>query len=245
MKKDLVKTSNYERFRTAVTAVEQRGAPEANMLLVVGDPGFSKSIIVNKWAVDSKAVYLRAKTDWTPTRFLRELAFELGVDRSGRSEEIFGRVTAAISRQQIPIVIDEVQHTLAHRARTLEAIRDVSDLTETIVVLVAGEPRVLDRISLFPQIASRVAKVVDFQAASIEDIERCCKELSEIDIARDLVEEIHKQSAGRMRHVINAIALIERAAKRNGQKKAHAADFAGKQLVYDWLARRPRGARAS
>ncbi len=245
MKRDLVKTSNYERFRTAITAIEQRGAPEVNMLLVVGEPGFSKSIIVNKWAIDSRAVYLRAKTEWTPMRFLRELAFELGVDRSGRREEIFGRVAAAISKQQIPLVIDEVQHTLAHRARTLEAIRDISDLTETIVVLVAGEARVQDRITLFPQIARRIGKVIDFQAATLEDVERSCKELAEIEIAKDLVEEIHKQSVGQMDRVINAIALVERAAKRNGSKKVHAADFAGKALVHDWQARRPRAMRAS
>ena len=244
MKKDLVKTSNYERFRTAVTAVEQRGALEASMLLVIGDPGFSKSLIVERWAIASKAVYLRAKTDWTPARFLRELALQLGVDRSGRSEDIFGRVTAKIITEQIPMVIDEVQHCLHDRARTLEAIRDISDLAENIVVLVAGEPRVLDRMALFPQISSRICKVVDFLAASIDDVELCCKELPDVDIARDLVEEIHKQSGGRMRHVINAIALIERAAKRNGSKKVHASDFAGKALVYDWQARRPRG-RAS
>jgi AAA domain-containing protein len=244
MKKDLVKTSNYERFRTAVTAVEQRGAPEASMLLVVGDPGFSKSIIVNRWAVDSKAVYLRAKVGWTPPRFQKELAAALGVDRSGRADEVFARIVAVIGKQELPLVIDEVQHTLHDRARTLEAIRDISDVTETIVVLVAGEERVQDRIGLFPQLASRIAKVVDFQAATVEDVKRCCEELCEVEIAADLAVEIHKQSGGRMRSVINAIALVERAAKRNGQKKAHAADFAGKALVYDWQSRRPRG-RAS
>src|SRR5882672_6798709 len=133
MKRELVKTGNYEKFRTAITAVEQRGAPEASMLLTMIDPGFSKSIIVNKWAVDSKAVYLRAKVGWTPSRFQNELAVELGIDRSGRAADVFGRIVAAIGRESIPLVIDEVQHTLLKRAMTLEAIRDISDITETIV----------------------------------------------------------------------------------------------------------------
>jgi len=245
MKNELVKTSNYERFRAAISAVEQRGAPEVSMLLVCGDPGFSKSIIVNKWAIDAKAVYLRAKTDWTPTRFLRELAFALGVERNGRSDEVFGRIVAAIAKSQSPLVIDEVQHTLPNRARTLEAIRDISDLTEIIVVLVAGEGRVLDRIALFPQIASRIHKVVNFEAASLDDVAACCSEMAEVEIAHDLVEEIRKQSGGRMRHVVNAIALIERAAKRSGKKKVAAADFEGKALVQDWQIRRQRSARAA
>jgi hypothetical protein len=245
MKKELVKTSNYERFRTAITAVENRGAPEASMLLVAGDPGFSKSIIVNRWAVEQRAVYLRAKVNWTPRAFLRELARALNVDNTGRADGIFARVCAVIGKEQMPIIIDEVQHTLADRARVLEAVRDVSDLTETIVVLVAGEESVQQKIARYPQISSRILKMVEFHAASVEDVRRCCKDLPEdLDIAADLADEIHKQSAGRMRDVINAIALVEHTAKRNGKKKVALADFAGKALVNNWQTRRA-AARAS
>ena len=242
MKKELVKTANYERFRAAITAVEQRGAPEASLLLVVGDPGFSKSIVVNRWAVEAKAVYLRAKVGWTPNRFLLELAEELRVDVSGGAKQIFARVVAVVGKQQMPIIIDEVQHTLINGARVLEAVRDISDLTETIVVLVAGEERLLPRIARYPQISSRIGKVVEFTAASIDDVARTCDELSEIKIDRDLAIEIHRQSNGRMRDVVGAIAIIERAAKRTGSRHVKAADFAGKALVHDWQTRRPRGA---
>lgn len=245
MKKELVKTSNYERFRTGVTAVENRGAAEASLMLVVGEPGFSKSVIVERWAVEKKAVYLRAKVEWTPSRFLGELAESLAVDTGGKTKEVFGRVISAIGRNQTPIVVDEVQHTLANRARVLEAIRDISDLTETLVVLVAGEERVLPKIARFPQIRSRIAKVVEFMPATVDDIARCCAELAGVEVARDLVEEIHRQTDGRMRDAINAIARIEQAAKRNGQKKVNAADFAGKALVEDWQARRPAGRRGA
>lgn len=243
MKRNLVKTRNYELFRTGITAVEQRGAAEASLMLVVGDPGFSKSVIVEKWAVEEKAVYLRAKVEWTPARFLYELAEALRVDTSGRAKEVFGRVISTIGRQQVKIVIDEVQHTLANRARVLEAVRDISDLTETIVVLVAGEERVLPKIARYPQISSRIAKVVEFLPASVDDVVLCCKELAEVEFSRDLAEEILRQSGGRMRDVINAIARVERVAKRSGIKRASLADFAGKALVEDWQARKPRAGR--
>lgn len=244
MQKHLVKTSNYERFRSAITAVERRGAPEASWVVVAGHPGLSKSIIVNRWAVDTKAVYLRAKVDWTPAQFLDELATVLGVDTTGRRREVFGRVVAAIAKQNVPLIVDELQHLLKNRARTLEAVRDVSDITETIVVLVAGEDKVLNRLALYPQLSSRVARVVEFGTATLEDVERACRELSDVEIARDLVEEIRAQSDGLMRHVINAIAAIEQDAKRNGKKKAVAADYAGKALVMDWQKRRQRATSA-
>lgn len=245
MKKELVKTSNYERYRTAISAVERRGAPEASWVLVAGHPGVSKSIIVNRWAVDTKAVYLRAKTDWTPNRFLEELAAELGVDMAGRRQEVYGRIVAAIGKQQLPLIVDEVQHTLREGARTLEAVRDISDLTETIVVLVAGSDDVLRKIGRFPQLSSRIARIVEFQLASVEDVERTCKELAEVDFARDLVEEIHRQTGGVMRPVINVIAAIDADAKRSGKKKVTLADYAGKTLTTDWSARmrQPRQTR--
>ena len=40
MKHQFVKTSNYGRFMDAVRDVEQRGAAEASMLLVYGNPGY-------------------------------------------------------------------------------------------------------------------------------------------------------------------------------------------------------------
>lgn len=242
MKKELVRTQNYERFRTAISAVEQRGAPEACMLLVAGAPGMSKSIIVNRWAVEKKAVYLRAKVNWTPGRFLRELAELLGLDSGGGQKEVFARVVGAIGRQQCPLIIDEVQHCLSNGAKTLESVRDISDLTETIVVLVAGEDRVQAKIARYPQIASRIARVVEIGASTLADIEKACKELCEIPIAADLAAEIHRQTGGRMRDVINAIALVEQDSKRNGKSKATLADFQGKALVHDWQTRRPRGA---
>ena len=241
MRKELVKTDNYERFKSGITAVERRGAPEASLLLVVGDPGMSKSIIVNRWAIENKAVYLRAKVNWSPNKMMRELAADLRID--GSSAEIFGRVVAAIARLQVPIVIDEVQHCFANGAKTLEAVRDISDLTETLVVLVAGEERVQAKMARYPQIASRIAYIVEFAPASEADVSKACAQLCEIEVAQDLRDEIKRQSGGRMRFAINAIAEVEREGRRMGKKRVALADFAGKVLVYDWQAQRRRAPR--
>ena len=48
MKKAFVKTENYARFAAGVKAVEQRGAAEAGMMLVHGQPGYGKSHIVER-----------------------------------------------------------------------------------------------------------------------------------------------------------------------------------------------------
>lgn len=240
MKKTFVKTiTNYERFRTGLTAVETRGAAEASLLLVTGEAGFGKSQTVDHWAVHTGAAYLRAKTEWTPHYFMHELAETLKLDTRGRAKDLFGRVAGVIGGQQIPLVIDEVEHCLHNNAKVLEAVRDLSDLTEVTVVIV-GMEQVQAKIARHAQISSRIAKVVEFKPASIEDVSEFCTQLAEVQIAEDLVTEIHRQSAGRVREVLNAIATVERTAQRNGEKIIHLGDMAGQVLTHDWQARRPR-----
>lgn len=244
MKKTFVKNiSNYERFRTGISAVETRGAAEASLMLVTGPAGYGKSQTVDYWAVQTGAAYLRAKVEWTPRYFMTELAETLKIDSRGRAKDIFGRIAGVLGGQQIPLVIDEVEHCLRDSAQVLEAIRDLSDLTEVMVVLV-GMDQVQARIARHAQISSRIAKVIEFIPATIDDVGQLCKQLSEVTIATDLVAEIHRQSAGRVREIMNAIATIEQHAKRNSNPSASLKDMAGMVLTHDWQARRPRLVKA-
>lgn len=239
MKKQFVKTENYERFRTGITAVENRGAAEASLMLVTAEAGYGKSETVDQWAVQVGAAYLRAKEGWTPAWFRSELAENLKIDPRGRPKDVFSRIAGYIGGNQIPLVIDEVENCFDNNAAVLEAVRDFSDLTETIVILV-GMDQVQAKISRHRQISSRIARVVEFQPASIDDVILTCQHLAEVKIEQDLIVEIHRASAGRMRDIMNAIATIENTAKRNGATTVSLADMAGQSLTHDWQARRPR-----
>ena len=239
MRKQFVKTSNYELFRTGITAVEKRGATEASLMLVTAEAGYGKSTTVDHWAIQNGAAYVRAKEGYTPSWFRSELAENLKLDTRGRPKELFGRISGYIGSNQVPIVVDEVEHCLESGAAVLEAIRDLSDLTEVLVILV-GMDQVQTRIRRHAQISSRIARVVEFKPASIDDVVLTCEQLSEVKIAQDLIEEIHKQSAGRMRDIMNAIATVENTALRNGSKTISLAEMAGQSLNHDWQSRRPR-----
>ena len=234
-----VKTSNYERFQEGLAAVDGRGAQESSLLLVTGEAGYGKSETVDRWAVEVGAAYLRAKTDWTPRYFLTELAEQLKVDPTGRSKEIFARVSGYLGRNQTPMVIDEVDHCLRDNARVLEAIRDLSDLTEVVVVLV-GMEKVQAKISRHLQISSRIAHVVTFGPASPDDVMMTCQQKCEVKVAADLALEIHRQSKGRMREIMNAIALVEREASLNSLNEISLEQMGKRQLTLDWQATRPR-----
>lgn len=239
MKKGFVQNSNYARFLQAVKAVEARGAREASMLLVTGAAGLGKSETVDRFAVDTNAVYLRAKETWTKRGLLVEMAETLRIQTNSTNHEMQARIIGAVGTRQTPIIIDEAEFTVKSSASILECVRDISDLTETLVVLV-GMETIESRIARYPQISSRIGQVVQFQPLTEQDVQLACKQLAEVEIDADLVRELRRQSEGKMRLVMNGIATIERIARGNSLDKATGEAFKGVDLCVEWQARRQR-----
>lgn len=234
MKNLFVPISNYKRFRAGISALEHRGATEASLLLVASQAGYGKTKTLQHWVAQEAAIMLRAKTTWTPRYFLTELAAALNVTSKGDTKEIFSAVVEELAKRGLPLVVDEINHCLARGAAVLETIRDLSDLTEVVVVL-AGHEDVQGKIARYPQIRSRIAQVVRFEAATVEDIKLLADQLLVgVTLSDDLVGEIHRQSAGRTREVMNALAQCEQLAKRNSVHKLSAKDVAGLRLVFEW-----------
>ena len=50
MKRTFVKTTNASRFLSGVQALNQRGAEEACLVVVDGEPGLGKSAVIQWWA---------------------------------------------------------------------------------------------------------------------------------------------------------------------------------------------------
>ncbi|MXR36740.1 AAA family ATPase [Craterilacuibacter sinensis] len=239
MKKQFVKTSNFIAFQNAIRAVESRGAAEAGMLLVTGEAGYGKSHTVGSWAEQTGAIYLRANQDWTPHYFMTELAKELRVDTRGPGEKLFNRLVAAMVNpggEPTPLVIDEADHTLHHSAAVLEKIRDFSDRLEMMVILV-GMDQIQAKVSRHAQISSRIARVVSFGAATLQDISLTCDTLCEVKVEPALVAEILRQTGGRMREVMNAIAQVEGIALRNQIASIGMDAIGNRPLVHDWRCR--------
>jgi DNA transposition AAA+ family ATPase len=235
MKHRFAITANVERFMAGVQTVEERGASEACILLVTGDPGYGKTSTVQWWASQNGAIYLRAKASYTPHWILSELVKELGHAPARRSEDLFAQALNVLARDPRPLVIDETEHAL-HDSRVLESIRDLTDLTEVTTVLV-GMEHVQARIARHAQISSRIASVVQFTAATPADVRVCCDTVCEVKVADDLVEEITRQAGGRLREVMNAIAEVERIAKANGAAGIDLRTVGRQRLVHDWQRR--------
>lgn len=242
MKKVFVETKNWEALQNAVTRTEKRGSPEASLILVTGEPGMSKTTTMLKYVASSRATYLRALTTWTPTHLIGALCHSFCVQHPIARDRFNNLISALISHNR-PIIIDELDLVLDRGPRLLELIRDISDSSEQIIILV-GMETILQRISRYKQIASRVSAHVQFKPLDIEDTAALCKGLCDLTIAPDLVAEIHRQAAGSARLVTNAIAVVENLGKRNGMDAVNLSAMRGQVLCADWQRRKSLGSAA-
>ncbi|MDG4552854.1 MAG: ATP-binding protein [Candidatus Competibacter sp.] len=246
MKNIFAVTSNAERFIGAIRALENRGAAESTWVLLTGVPGLGKTELAEWWALTEDAVYLRAKAAWTPRAAQLELAERLGIAPSRGNAELFGQILSTLGRNPTAIVIDEVEHCLRD-AKVLEVFRDLSDLLEIPIVIV-GMDAVRTKIQRHEQISSRIHQVVDFLPATLADVRIMAETLVELPLRwhDDLIEKICVESEGRYRLIMDALAVVERQAKRGGATAVHAADFP-ERLTHDWRLRvsRHKAARAN
>lgn len=87
MKQHFVETSNHHRFMAGVTAVENRGSPEACIQLLTGSPGTGKSVTVDNWGARRDAIYLEGIPGMSLT-FIRDyLADQTNVYARGKFEQ--------------------------------------------------------------------------------------------------------------------------------------------------------------
>ncbi len=242
MKNRLASTSNIKRFLIGIGLLEERGAREASMLLVVGDPGYGKTEAVERWADTVDAVYLCGKPRMTPQIVLGELVREMGEQPEHSYEKRYKQADRLLRLNQNPIILDEAQFYLADKAESLEVVRSLTDRYEVPLILVSMD-QIQETISRFEQISSRIAAVVKMMPATVEDVRICCETLAEVQIADCLVEEIHHHTNGRYREIINAIALAEKFGKRNHLESVTRAAMVGEIIAHDWRDESPRKVR--
>lgn len=248
MKNAFVETSNVKRFLAALSALEERGAQEACLVVVDGAPGLGKTTTLKHWVSQNGCIYLRAKKEWTPSWFMNELLETLRVHPPHSFQKKYAKVleeltvrqnTAMMERRSFGLVIDEADH-VSSKSAILETIRDISDMIEFPTILV-GMGRVNDNLARFPQVASRVSQKVRFDKATKEDVRLLIKHRCEVDVADDLLDFVLTVSQGFNREVLEAIANIERFGLRfePGEAGVTMRDMAGHVIVNDRRSNQP------
>lgn len=240
MKNTFVETANVRRFHSALSALDARGASEACLLVVDGEPGLGKTTTLMHWVAQNGSIYLRAKKNWKPGWFANELLDTMRVDQPHSFEKKYSKClqelamrqnTANMERRTFSLVIDEADH-ISSKSDIIETIRDISDMIELPTILV-GMGKVNEHLKRFPQVQSRVSQKVKFEKLEVADVRRFMDTRCEVKVADDMVRFVHQASGGYNREVMEAMASIERFGLRYdvGEEGVTIADMAGHPLM--------------
>lgn len=248
MKNAFVKTSNVRSYFQALSALEDRGAPEACLIVVDGEPGLGKTTTLRHWVAQTGSIYLRAKKEWDAKWFMDDLLEAMNVVPPAGFKQKFKealkllatlRHDMSLQGGSFGIVIDEADH-IAGKQSILDTVRDLTDNLELPAVLV-GMDKINDKLKRYPQVASRVSQRVHFVRASIEDVRQFIDERCEVRVADDLVEFVLKVTRGYNREILEAIARIERFGliSNPGPNGVTLRDMAGEVIIDDRATSKP------
>ena len=203
---------NVARFTAGIELVRQRGAVEASWMVIDAEPGLGKSPTLEWFSVQEDAPLVRAKAGWTVSWALRDLAAALDLEPKRSSKQNFDQIVSELIIRERTLVVDEINHA-AKTLKVLETLRDITDMTQTMLI-VGGHKGTANTLKAHKQIYDRISTFVNFTHASVRDVRALCDQQCEVPVDDSGVEEIHRQTGGIHRNVMNAIARVEMIGKR-------------------------------
>jgi DNA transposition AAA+ family ATPase len=246
MKAAFVKTENANRFEAAVIALNRRGAAEARFLVVDGLPGLGKTTILDRYASQNEAVFIRAKQGWNEQWLMEDLIAALGLPSQGSLRKNFLKVQEElVSRQMFAaqksrafmIFIDEAD-CFSRTTGVIESIRTLADMSDAAFVLI-GMGKLKDNLVRYPQFASRVTRYCHFEPASFADVRLFMDMICEVKVGDDLCEFVRRATGGFNREIKEAIANIERFGFKHSDEVMTCSTMDSQVLVYDRKNGRP------
>jgi hypothetical protein len=246
MKNAFVKTDNHERFEAAVTALNRRGASEARFLVVDGLPGLGKTTILDRYATQNEAAFMTAKPGWSAQWLMEDIIATLGIPSQGSLRKNTSKVIEELMSRQLHenrkglnylVFIDEAD-SFSRTTSVVETIRMLADMSGACFVLI-GMGKLRDNLVRFPQFASRVTKYCRFEPASVRDVQTFMSQVCDVSVDDGLCDYVRRMTGGFNREIKEAIANIERFAKKNSLSDVNCDSMDGVLLVNDRKNGRP------
>ncbi len=144
-------------------------ANEGCLGMCYGRAGRGKSRTSVWYASNNNCLYIRAQKIWDSSilAFLQTLCRELGIIQPpGRKVAAYDRALEVLRAEARPVFIDEVEKLPRN---FLEVIRDLSDMSQCVFVLV-GEEELQNYLNRDRRVWSRVFQVCEFKPIEKADI---------------------------------------------------------------------------
>ena len=212
MNKIFVKTTNVKNFIGLVENLQNKPKNVPKMGLIYGEPGLGKSQTALWLSCKYDAIYLRATNLMTGRWLLEELVKEMDEIPRYLTSDNFNLVVKKLKQNQKLIIIDEIDY-LMNNLKTIEILRDIHDETDCPIIFV-GMGLAHKKLERYKHLYDRFSEIIKFETFEVSDLKLIFEQLSEIDIAAEAIEYIHKKY-NRFRQIVQLIIQLETIAKEN------------------------------
>lgn len=203
-----VPVKNVERLTAAHNALKGAGYQIPKICLVHGLAGAGKTTAISHLSQVHGGCFVRATAVWTPKAMLTAILRELGRDDvAGNNQAKLDQVIERLAIAQLPLFVDEADY-LFQRVSTLDILRDIHDQAGIPLYLI-GMERISRKVNARELVASRVSQEVKFAPLDMADTRLVADQLSEVPIADDLLEDLHRKAHGSIRRITVGLSVVE------------------------------------
>lgn len=227
MKNVFVETANVQAFVSTARSLEKRVAGVPGLALVHGNRGLGKTRAAIWYSAQNGAVYLRAKSVWSPSWMLEELAVELGVVPAKRKKELFTAVENALKEHPRLVIFDEAN---VPPASCIDCIRDLHDLTEAPMLLI-GHEGIVNRLKRMGPFFDRFLYITEFKALTAPDLQRFASTCLDLPVEETALDEVVRATSGNFRKSVVLLTGMENRAILNRSNTITAQHINVKKVV--------------
>jgi DNA transposition AAA+ family ATPase len=234
MKNEIVITSNLVRCMASIERLMSRDEKVEGMGLLYGLTGEGKTTAVTYVCNRLDAIYMRARSTWTPRTLLQSLVGELGLAATYSLDPMMQMAVDHLRLNRSPVFIDEADYLVTSHSRPalIDVMRDLYDETKVPVILIGSGSleRRLQTNSRLAKHRRRISQWIEFRGVTLEDAKKIVAQLAEVEVATDLVTKMFSSSQGNMGALIAAIYKVEEFAALNGLSSISNAEWQGRDL---------------
>jgi replication-associated recombination protein RarA len=220
----LVKTRNVIEVDQLVSKLLKRPMHEIPGLAVVyGPTGYGKTRWGEITAFHNGWGYMRINRLQREKAFIQEvyrrlhwLVYNDEITPRGHASKIEEDCIKLLQdNPHIVLFIDEINHKIHKREwDILEIIRDLADRSFASIIMIGEQDTVEALTDYNPHFFGRCNFFYKFEKNSLEDVKKICREVAEVRLEEQAIEEIYNETEGDLRKFVTYIPDLEDAARR-------------------------------
>lgn len=229
---------NVVAMMQLVERVADRAPTLPGMACFYGPSGSGKSS-ASTYAMNTyNAYYIQAESTWTRKSLCEAICLEIGVEPTGRIDQMVRTIYKEIAATGRPLLIDEADHIVARGL--IELVRDIYEKSEASIILI-GEEELPRKLMRWERVHGRMLAWVRAEEGTLADVallqDIYCPG---VEIEDELQERLLLESRYSIRRICVNLADIGLLARRNGSNRVTSEDW-GNQTFFTGEAPRPRG----